>query len=287
MTRLLRAFHGICPRDRLVLAGGCALNSAFNGQIVGRTPFREVYVPPAPADDGTALGAAWLAFEAGRPVQAERPATLSPYLGSEVCPLALERLRHNAGGLAHRYLPGTSMEEETARLLAEGRLVAWVQGRAEFGPRALGNRSILADPRDPGIKDKINDRVKFREPYRPFAPSILAEHGGEYFESFQASPYMDKALQFKPGVVDRVPGVVHVDGTGRLQTVDERWNPRFHRLLEAFHGRTGVPVLLNTSFNVMGKPIVHSVEDAVSVFMTSGLDALVIGDDLFLKSEEE
>ena len=284
MTEILGNFHAVCGSDRLALAGGCALNSAFNGQILRRTPFRESYVPPAPADDGTALGAAWLAFRADHPDRSQRPAMLSPYLGSTFSEEALDRLAHYGGGLNRRHLPDT-VGEETARLLAAGKLIAWVQGKAEYGPRALGNRSILADPRDPGMKDKINSRVKFREEYRPFAPSILHEYGPDYFEDYQESPYMERTLRFRDSVVQRIPAVVHVDRSGRLQTVKRDWNERFYRLIEAFRQYTGVPLLLNTSFNLMGKPIVHSVEDAASVLMTSGLDALVIGDHLFTKPE--
>jgi carbamoyltransferase len=174
---------------------------------------------------------------------------------------------------------------EAARLLSEGKLIGWMQGRAEFGPRALGNRSILADPRRKDMKEKINGSVKFREEFRPFAPSILDEFGDQYFENYEFTPYMERTLRFRPEMRDRVPAVVHVDGTGRLQTVRKDWNKRFHDLLTEFNKLTGVPVLLNTSFNVMGKPIVHSVEDAVSVFLTTGLDALVIGDFLIAKPD--
>jgi carbamoyltransferase len=191
-------------------------------------------------------------------------------------------LARYGGGLQVQHFPET-IAPQTARRLADGRLVGWVQGRAEFGPRALGNRSILADPRDPGMKDRINGRVKFREEYRPFAPSILDEFGPEFFFDYQASPYMERTLRFRPEAAERVPAVVHVDGTGRLQSVIRESNPRFHALLEAFRDLTGIPLLLNTSFNVMGKPIVHSVEDAVAVFMTTGLDVLVIEDYLFEK----
>lgn len=284
MAEILSNFHAIHPCDRLALAGGCALNSSFNGQIAASTPFKDIYVPPAPADDGTALGAAWLALIQDRPgehmIGLKTPMT--PYLGSSFSADALERMLRFGGGLEVRQIPDGPCTL-TARLLASGKLVAWAQGRAEFGPRALGNRSILADPRDPGMKDRINALVKFREEYRPFAPSILHEHGHDYFEDYQEAPYMERALRFREEVRARVPAVAHVDGTGRLQTVKQDWNPRFHRLLSEFHRITGVPILLNTSFNVMGKPIVHSVEDAVAVFMTCGLDALVIEDWLFAK----
>ncbi|MGY6215437.1 carbamoyltransferase family protein [Methylolobus aquaticus] len=282
MSELLTNLHRRLPSDSLALAGGCALNSSFNGQILERTPFRRLYVPPAPADDGTALGAAYLARASDGLVGRPRGAALSPYLGARMSGETLERLARHAAGLRVQRFRET-IAWETARRIADGRLVGWVQGRAEFGPRALGNRSILADPRAAGMKDWINGRVKFREEYRPFAPSILDEHGPEYFLDYQPSPYMERTLRFRPEARDRVPAVVHVDGTGRLQSVTGDSNPRFHALLEAFRALTGIPLLLNTSFNVMGKPIVHSVEDAVSVFMTTGLDVLVIEDFMFEK----
>jgi carbamoyltransferase len=158
-----------------------------------------------------------------------------------------------------------------------------MQGRAEFGPRAQGNRSILADPRRAEMKDRINSTIKFREEFRPFAPSILAEYGPAYFEDYQDTPYMERALRFRPEVRGEVPAVVHVDGTGRLQTVTREMNSRFYDSIAAFRDLTGVPLVLNTSLNVMGKPIVHTVEDAVGLFFTSGLDALAIDDWLLLK----
>lgn len=283
LLELLDRLHAAYPEENLALSGGCALNSAGNGQILSYTPFRRLYVPPAPADDGTALGAAWLAYREEHPEFAGA-ATLSPYLGARLSEETLARLVRHAGGLTIRHLPAT-LCEETARLLAQGKLVGWLQGRAEFGPRALGNRSILADPRDPDMKDRINARVKFREEFRPFAPSILPEYGPEYFLNYCDTPYMERTLRFRAEATERVPAVVHADGSGRAQSVRADWNPRFDELLRAFHRETGVPVLLNTSFNVMGKPIAHSVEDAIAVFMTSGLDALAMGDWLLVKGD--
>ena len=169
-----------------------------------------------------------------------------------------------------------------AESLADGKIIGWVQGRAEFGPRALGNRSILADPRYPDMKDKINDSVKFREEFRPFAPSILHEYGDEYFENYQFTPYMERTLNFRPEVRDKVPAVVHENGSGRLQSVTAELNPKYYALISELFRLTGVPIVLNTSLNVMGKPIVHSVEDAISLFYTSGLDALVV-EDVFIE----
>jgi carbamoyltransferase len=267
--------------SNLVLGGGCALNSSANGQILERTPFERLHVPPAPGDDGNALGAAILAFREDD-ADGTRSRQASPYLGSSMSPEALERAR-SLGAMKGERLAPDDVVERAAELLAEGKILGWVQGRAEFGPRALGNRSILADPRTAEVKDRLNATVKFREEFRPFAPSILHEHGEEYFEHYQESRYMERTLRFRPEVRDKVPGVVHEDGTGRLQTVKRDWNPRYHGLLEAFYRRTGVPIVLNTSFNVMGKPIVHSVEDALAVFCTSGLDAMIIENDLFEK----
>ncbi len=282
MEELLGKFHAEGLSENLVIAGGCALNSSFNGTVLNKTPFTNLYVPSAPADDGNAIGAALMAYQGDHP---ERPLPKhagSPYLGSACSPLALENLVRfcKTGNLRH--LPETICEE-VAALLAEGAIVGWFQGCAEFGPRALGNRSILADPRSPEMKDKINGVVKFRESYRPFAPSILHEFGPEYFEDYQESRYMERTLRVREEVAGKIPSVVHVDRSARLQTVKKEWNERFYDLISAFNERTGVPILLNTSFNIMGKPIVHSVEDAIAMFNTTGLGALVIGDYLIEK----
>ena len=282
MAGLLGNLHGLGLSENLVLAGGCALNSSCNGKILSTTGFRRLHVFSAPADDGNALGAALLAYREDHPEWRPPPQIQSPYLGDAMSSETLERvLRWGAPGSA-RHLPG-GVHRAAARALAEGKIIGWVQGRAEFGPRALGNRSILADPRRPEVKDRINRGIKFREAFRPFAPAVLHEHGPDFFESYEESPYMERTLRFRKEAAGRVPGVVHVDGTGRLQTVRKEWNERFHALLQAFYEITGVPVLLNTSFNVMGRPIVHSVEDAVAAFVTTALDALVIGDHFLEK----
>jgi carbamoyltransferase len=183
-------------------------------------------------------------------------------------------------------------------LLAQGQLIGWIQGRAEFGPRAiqgraefgpraLGNRSILADPRFATTKDKINQKVKFRESFRPFAPSVLHEYADEFFENYHQSPYMDKTLRIRDSLQESIAAVCHVDGTGRLQTVKQEWNQRFYQLITHFYQQTQIPVLLNTSFNVMGKPLVHSLDDALAVFLSTGLDALVVNDYLIRKPRNE
>jgi carbamoyltransferase len=272
-----QAWH-VLPHAHLVLAGGCALNSSYSGTIVGRHGYDDLHVPSAPADDGNALGAALLAWSQDHPGRRPEvgPRPISPYVGSTVATEPLSRMHAHEPRVR---LVGDDVVERTARLLADGKLVGWVQGRAEFGPRALGNRSILADPRSAGTKDRVNALVKHREPFRPFAPAILADRAPEWFSGpAQASPYMERTLRWRAEKRPLVPAVVHVDGTGRLQTVTRGANPRFHALLAEFERLTSVPVLLNTSLNVMGKPIVHTTEDALAMFYTTGLDALVVGD---------
>jgi len=281
----LNNLNRIAGMDNVMLGGGAFLNSWANGEITGKTLFKNAYIFSAPADDGNSLGAAMLAFCEDNPDWRPKNIFQSPYLGSEIAQNTVENFK-KFGGLNQyvRYYPG-EVHKKAAELLSQGKIIGWVQGRAEFGPRALGNRSILADPRDKNCKDKINSRVKFREEFRPFAPSILHEYGPEYFCNYQESPYMERTLRYRDEVMDKVPGVVHDNLTGRLQTVKKEWNEKYYLLLKAFAEITGVPVLLNTSFNVMGKPIIHSFEDAIAVFFTSGLDALVIDDMIVEKPE--
>lgn len=282
MDELLQDLYKRNISENLVLTGGCALNSTYNGKILQQTAFKHLFVPSAPGDDGNSLGAALLAYHNDHPTSKPADRILTPYLGSEIKNDSLAHFLKFSKIEKIRHLPNTICEE-TAKLLAEGKLVAWVQGKAEFGPRSLGNRSILADPRPEDMKDKINGRVKFREEFRPFAPSILHEYGNEYFEDYQESPYMERTLAFRKSVIHKVPAVVHVNNSGRIQTVKREWNARYHDLIKAFFELTGVPILLNTSFNVMSKPIIHTLEDAISVFYTSGLDIMVINDYIIEK----
>lgn len=287
MTSLLQHLQQETGSKNLTLGGGCALNSAFNGQIKERTDFTQVFIPSAPADDGTALGAAWLALHHDQPDLAIANSVIkSAYLGSTISNNAVKNLIQYSPALNIQHLPD-SICAATADLLAQGQLIGWVQGRAEFGPRALGNRSILADPRFATTKDKINQQVKFRESFRPFAPSVLHEYADKFFADYHESPYMDKTLRIRESMQESIAAVCHVDGTGRLQTVKEQWNPRYYQLIKAFYQQTQVPVLLNTSFNVMGKPLIHSLDDALAVFLTTGLDALVVNDYLIRKPRNE
>lgn len=266
--------------ENLILSGGCALNSSCNGKLLKNTSFKNLHVPMSPGDDGNAIGAAILAFKKDNPgVKVKRIQT--PYLGSEIKDKSIERL------LALGKMKGETFENEDILMdvvsnhLIDGKIIGWVQGKAEFGPRSLGHRSILADPRDPGMKDKINALVKFREEFRPFAPSILHEFGNDYFEDYAYSPYMERTFQFSNKTA--APAVVHFDGSGRLQSVTKELNGRFYALISKFHQKTNVPILLNTSFNVMGRPIIHDVEDAIGVFWGSGLDVLVLGNTVIVK----
>jgi carbamoyltransferase len=277
----LSNLHAAGRSDQLIYGGGCALNSSANGGVLRNTPFKRLHVYAAPADDGNAVGAALLAYQQDNPGYRPERQLMSPYLGSEMSAETLEKVRQY-GQLASlrecREAPAVAAE-----LLSRGAIVGWIQGRAEFGPRALGNRSILADPRRSDVKDRLNACVKFREEFRPFAPAILHEHGPEYFHDYQESPYMERTLRFRNEVVGKVAGAVHVDGTGRLQTVRKEWNPRYYSLLSSFYDLTGIPLIINTSYNVMGKPLAHSVEDVLSVFFTSGIDAVFIGDVMIQK----
>lgn len=287
MTQLLQYLQQQTGSKNLTFGGGCALNSVFNGQIIERTDFTQVFIPSAPADDGTALGAAWLALHDDQPDLAIANGVIkSAYLGSIIPDDALKKLMRYNQSLDIQYLP-QSICTVTADLLAQGKLIGWIQGRAEFGPRALGNRSILADPRLATTKDTINQQLKFRENFRPFAPSVLHEYAHEFFEHYHESPYMDKTLHIQERMQKRIAAVCHVDGSGRLQTVKKAWNPRFYCLINHFYQQTQIPMLLNTSFNIMGKPLVHSLDDALAVFLNTGMDALVVNDYLICKPRHE
>ena len=257
----------------LVLAGGVALNSVMNGRIVRESGFEDLYVMPAAGDNGTAIGAAFYVLNgvlgAERGFVHENPYVGTSY-GQEEIVAALKACKLNA--VRHE-----DIAAETARLLHEGNIIGWFQGAMEIGPRALGNRSILADPTRHDMKDKINAEVKHREAYRPFAPSVPVEAMKDYFESDVEAPFMLKVCNVRPDKRDVLPAITHVDGSARMQTVGKAMNPLYHSLLTEFGKLSGVPVLLNTSFNVMGEPIVESPADAIRCFFSTGLDKLVVG----------
>ena len=285
VDRILKA---VLPEagGNLVLSGGCALNSSYNGTIAGRFAVDNVFVPSAPADDGNAIGAALLSWMADHPGMPIPQGDGLPFLGSRPNGHTISKCVAGAG-FAKVTEAGAGAAALVADRLAKSRIIGVMRGQAEFGPRALGQRSILADPRAADMKDRINREVKGREAYRPFAPVIPTDKAADWFEGAQASPYMSFTLPWRPTVRDRVPAVVHEDGTGRLQTVDAASNPWMAELLTSFEQKGGLPVILNTSFNIMGKPIIHTVEDALAVLMTTGLDGVLLEDILIEKVSED
>lgn len=261
------------------LAGGVALNSKANGKIAASGLVDKIFVQPAASDDGVALGAAFAPYldHGGRlPNRAMRHA----YLGPAFDDVAIENVLRT---YKLRYLRVNDPADAAAELLSNGKILGWFQGRMEFGPRALGSRSILADPRDPEMNVKVNNAVKFREWWRPFAPSLKKEAAGEYLESATDSPFMILTAQVRAEKRKVIPAVTHVDGSARPQTVERDINPLYWRLIDGFERRTGVPVIMNTSFNLRGEAIVHTPTDAVRTFFSSGMDALVIGSFLVEK----
>jgi carbamoyltransferase len=282
---VLRGAHEQHPSDRLCLAGGCAMNSVANGKIRGRTPFKAIYVQPAAGDNGTPLGAALHAWHVGQQ-QPRDFAMRHGYWGTQyhddVIGGVLDGHSEALGGCRRRLLGDRELYATTARHIADGHVVGWFQGRMEWGARALGNRSILADPRRADMRDIINRKIKFREKFRPFAPSILEEALGDYFEDAAADPFMAQVYAVRPDKWSEIPAVTHVDGSGRLQTVSCRSNPTYWRLIKTFADITGVPVLLNTSFNE-NEPIVERPEQALDCFLRTDMDALVMGHHLLEK----
>lgn len=270
----------------LCLAGGVALNCVANEKIRKAGLFESVWVQPAAGDAGGAIGAALALYH----LLLERPRVVAQsyctYLGPEYSSEQIGKDLRAVNAVYH-YFTEDQLIEQVTRLLVDGEIVGWMQGPAEFGPRALGNRSILADPRVAGLQSSLNLKIKFRESFRPFAPSILAEHTAEWFDSEGPSTYMGFVAHARLGVRERVNAVVHLDGTARLQTVTDHDNPLFHKLLKAFHRATGCPLLVNTSFNVRGEPMVLSPKDAFDCFMGTDIDALVVGNYIVRKYEQK
>ncbi len=271
---LLNELHRRVPVPNLCYAGGVAFNCVANARIRERTPFKEVYIHPAAGDSGLAVGSAlYVSHQVlGNPRGFRMEHS---YWGPEYVP---DRLREvlDKYGLSYETLEVPSLVDRTAALIARGDIVGWFQGRTEWGPRALGNRSIVADPRRHDMKDILNKRIKHREPFRPFAPSILKEKTGDWFEQSYPSPFMLMAYPVKPEKRDLIPAPTHVDGTGRLQTVERSANPVYWELINAFDKQTNVPVLLNTSFNE-NEPIVNTPEQAVECFLRTKMDVLAMG----------
>jgi carbamoyltransferase len=267
------------------LSGGVAFNCVANGKIFDQTPFEKVYVHPAAGDAGLAVGAAFYVWHQllGKPRSfVMEHAYWGPGYSGEEIRAAIQGSAVSTGGFTLEELPEPELLQRTARIIAEGKILGWYQGRAEWGPRALGNRSIVADPRRPEMKEILNERIKHREIFRPFAPSILAEKTGEWFLQSQPSPFMTLAYSVRPEKRDKIPAPTHVDGSGRLQTVTREANARYHALISEFERQTGVPVVLNTSFND-NEPIVCRPAEALDCFLRTKMDALVLGNFLITR----
>ena len=301
--------HQRTGERKLCMAGGVALNGVAAGRLLREGPFEEVWIQPAAGDAGGALGAALVAWHQilGHPREpktpdAQRGSLLGPAFSSEQVRAALD----SAGAVYRCVADAGELAALVAERLAAGDVVGWMQGPMEFGPRALGNRSILGDPRDARMQSVLNQKIKFRESFRPFAPAVLAEHAPEYFQipRGQASPYMTLVFDVSAahrvptakdaptglaaidGVRSDIPAVTHVDGSARVQTVDAETNPKFERVIRAFYDRTGCPLVINTSFNVRDEPIVCTPEDAYRCFRATAIDVLVIEDCVLIRSEQ-
>ena len=271
---LIRKIAEKSGQKDLCLAGGVALNCTMNGKILAETPFERVYIQPASYDAGTSLGAALYVkhqtFGAPRDFVMDHTYWGLEY-SREACKAALD-----AHGLSYREICGEQLADEAADLIAKGNILGWYQGRFEWGPRALGNRSIVCDPRNPSMKEHLNSRIKHREAFRPFAPSVLEERAGEWFEMASPSPFMLMTCQVRKDQQAKIPAITHTDGTARQQTVSKATNPKYWQLIQAFERKTGVPVVLNTSFNE-NEPVVNTPEEGVSCFLRNDMDVLALG----------
>lgn len=268
----------------LCIAGGVALNCVANGRVARESGFENVWIQPAAGDDGIAIGCAYYGWheilKKPRTFVMDHSYVGRRYTNEEVDAATAKFLVR----VQTTRTKSDNIARDTAKLLADQKVIGWFQDRSEFGPRALGNRSLLADPRKPEMKDILNSRVKHRQPFRPFAPIVLYERAKEIFEGEEDSPFMLIAKNVRPEWRDKIPSIVHVDGTARVQTVREATNPTLYRLLKEFDALTGVPVLINTSFNVKGEPIIETPRDAVICFLTTGIDHLVMHDTLVSKN---
>jgi carbamoyltransferase len=274
IIHLLTRLHAKTKSKNLCLTGGVAMNSVANGWVTRKTPFENVYIPAGAADNGTSFGAAfyvWNRLLGGKRSFVQDHAYWGCESSDDECLAAI----HDAG-LPCKTVTDEALLELTVEKLLDGKVVGWFQGRMEFGARALGNRSLIADPRRTDMRDIINLRIKFREKFRPFAPSILEEKVGEWFEIDEPAPYMEKVFPIRVEKRAQIPAVTHVDGSGRLQSVSKRTNPGYHALISKFFEKTGVPILLNTSLNE-NEPVVRIPAEAISCFLRTDMDVLVLG----------
>ena len=278
---LVNHLHRVTKSKNLCIAGGVGLNSVMNGRIIKETPFERIFIQPASSDGGTSLGSAFyvhhMLLDQPRSFQMDHA-----YWGPSSTEAQMEKALHSFNLKPTR---PPSIARAAARLLSEGKIIGWFQGRLEYGPRALGNRSVLADPRRAKMKDILNEKIKHRENFRPFAPSILEKACGDYFDYTHPAPFMLLVYNVLPEKRDIIPAVTHVDGTGRVQTVSRDANPLYYKLIEEFEKITSVPVILNTSFNDKGEPIVCTPNDALHFFLKTQMDALAMGPFLVEKND--
>jgi carbamoyltransferase len=277
-----KRLHRLVPTDKIAYAGGCALNGVANARLLRDTPFQQPYLQAASSDEGCSIGAALWTWHnvLGRK---ERFHMKHAYWGPQHSEAAMKKAAESAG-TPWRTLDAERVVPVVARLIREGLVVGWYQGRSEWGPRALGNRSILADPTRPEMKDLINAKIKRREMFRPFAPTVLRPSVAKYFEQDVFSPFMMHVVKIRPEWRDKMPAITHVDGTGRLQSIERETNPLYYGLIEEFGRLSGVDILLNTSFNE-NEPIVDTPDQALACFLRTGLDALCLGRELLVKPE--
>jgi carbamoyltransferase len=309
MLRMARHVKKITGEKYLCLAGGVALNCVGNGKLLRSNIFEDIWIQPAAGDAGGAIGAAYIAYHqhANQPIQKKtgRDLQKGSYLGPKYSNAEInEFLSHHS--LPHKYLEDEKLFDSISDLVLQEKVIGWFQGRMEFGPRALGSRTIIGDARSPGMQKKMNIKIKFREGFRPFAPSVLAEKVSEWFEIDRESPYMLLVADVKKEkqremtaeetnlwgidqlnvIRSEVPAITHIDYSARLQTVNKLDNPRYHALINKFYEKTGCPVIVNTSFNVRGEPIVQSPLDAYKCFMRTGIDVLVLENFLLYKEDQ-
>jgi carbamoyltransferase len=270
---ILNHLHQRTGLENVCIAGGVAQNSVANGKITRNTAFKNVYIPSAGHDAGISMGAALFVQHQLMQLPRQEP-IYSAYTGSHFSNEAIRKILDDKG-IAYTQLEDNELYDTVTDCLVNGGVVGWMNGRAEFGPRALGGRSIIADPRRIDAKEILNAKIKRRESFRPFAPSILKEYVGEYFELDEAVPFMEKVFPIRKEKRSEIPAVTHVDGTGRLQSVDKNISPKYYALIDAFRKKTGVPILLNTSFNE-NEPIVNSPEEALACYLRTKMDMLAI-----------
>ena len=288
--RILNHMHEQHKCDNLTIAGGCGMNSVANGKVHLNTPYKNIYIQSAAGDAGGAIGAA---VEAGKKRSASTDFTMKhSYWGPSFNDQDLEKLLTsneeqllNAKCDVQKHLQLDDLVDQVSDAIANGKVIGWFQGAMEWGPRALGNRSILGDPRRADMKDILNLKIKRRESFRPFAPSVLAEHVKDWFESDAPVPFMMKVFQIQESQRGKIPAITHVDGSGRLQTVSESGNSRYYHLIKRFYDKTGVPMLLNTSFNE-NEPVVCKPEEALSCFLRTNMDVLVLGSHLVMRAPD-